>query len=377
MLRAKQAANIKEARSRSSMCEFQSSHQFIVQCLQHPVGATPVEARSAICRDVALDWDAVIRTAGLEMVLPTLSSKLEALGILNAAPSHVANFFRDLRELSSERNGQILREVVTVSKLLNAVGIEPVALKGVAYLLTGVYQDISARFISDIDLLVPAPALMKAIQALTGADYIPANKDFGHHYFPLRRPANIWVEIHHSIGGRTSRSILPSSEMLKDSVVTGFQGAKIRLPSPEHLITHHVVHAQIHHAHAEGIWPPLRTMCDLALLLERFGNEVDWSSVQARFRRNCQEGALAIHLLLAERVWGIKPPLRIRMNSGTKLRLHRIDILRRFPNLRWIDPVYMFSRGVIPRVREIENRISVGRLQLPQDKVSTLKVSAL
>ncbi len=347
------------------MAEVSSPYDFIVPCLVPPTEHTVQDLRRDI-HDERWDWEAVIETASSEMVLPAFCGKIQELGLAPDLPADVSDFFLAVQKLSLERNQRIIAETLRVSRLLNDAGIEPVVLKGVAYLITGVYSDVSARFIADIDLLLPPSLLQRAVEALSRDDYLPGDTNFGHHYFPLRRQKGVWVELHHSLGGGTSRSILPVREVLKNSLRRDLDGVRLRVPSPEHLVTHHILHAQIHNAHNEGIWPSLRTVYDLVSLQKRFGDSINWSSIEARFRLNRRSGALAAHLLLAEHTLAMKTPIPIRMAALTRLRWYHISALRRFPALRWIDPLYLFSRIVIPRARRVGNllRISAGRRYL-------------
>ncbi|MBV9156486.1 MAG: nucleotidyltransferase family protein [Acidobacteriaceae bacterium] len=347
------------------MAEFRSPYDFIVQCLAASSGHTTEDLRHDI-HDSRLDWEAIIQTANAEMVLPALCARIQDLGLTPDLPADISEFFLGVQELNRERNQQIISETIRIARLLNEIGIEPVVLKGAAYLLAGVYKDLSARFIGDLDLLLPASMLTKAVEVLANDGYVAGEVNFGHHYFPLRRQQEVWVELHHSLGGGTSRSILPAPEMLKNSISRDFDGARLRVPSPNDLVIHHVLHAQIHQAHSEGIWPTLRTVYDLVCLQNRFERAIDWTSIAQQFRVNRREGALAAHLLLCEEVLGMKKPIPIRKTVLFQLRWQHIKMLRRFPAVRRMDPLYLFSRFVITRARRFGNllRIAAGRKYL-------------
>jgi hypothetical protein len=347
------------------MAKSRSPYGFIVQCLNNTGKDGIAEMRRDI-RDRSWKWESLIQVASAELVLPALLERMQELGLASELPAEIADFFLSLRELSLQRNRQLLDETVRIGRILNDIGIEPLVLKGVAYLMSGVFRDFSTRFISDIDILLSPSMLMPAVDALKKDGYVPWEGNFGHHYFPLRRRGGAWVELHHSLGGGTSRSIIPSEEVLKNSLCLDFAGVKIRVPCPQHLVLHHIVHAQIHHGHSEGIWPSLRTVYDLVSLQHRFKDSFDWPSIENRFRVNRRRGALAMHLLLAEERLGAKYPIQIRMTPGTALRWSHIKVLRKYPRLRWIDPLYLLGRLIIPRGRMLGNllRISAGRSYL-------------
>ena len=341
------------------MAQSRLPYDFLIRCLSSK-GQNAIETLRLEVRDPQCDWEGIIRTASAQKVLPALLGRLEELGIASELPADVADFLFGVREMSRERNEQILAETATVAKLLNGIGVEPVVLKGLAYLLSGVYQDHSSRFIADIDMLLPAPMLMKAVQVLTRNGYAPVDPSFGHHYFPLRRGLGAWVELHHTLGGGTSRSILPTAEVVKESACHQLGDARVKVPCPEHLVIHHIIHAQIHHSPSEGIWPLLRTGYDLLSLQKRFQGSIDWLSIENRFRSSRREGVLAVFLLLTDATWGTRAPIAIRMTALTKLRWYHVKVLRRFPDFRWIDPFYVFLRIIVPRARRIGNLMRIG-----------------
>ena len=95
---------------------------------------------------------------------------------------------------------------------------------------------------------------------------------FRHHYPQLQRPRgadssrSAPVELHHSLGHGLSRKLLSGEDLLRGSSLKEWIGVRIRVPSPEHLVTHLILHAQLHHCYSERIWPPLRAMNDLAMV---------------------------------------------------------------------------------------------------------------
>src|SRR5580698_11142091 len=96
-----------------------------------------LESLARIPHGPAGDWEGLIRAASRERVLPALSGCLRQVGV--QPPKEVAEFLATVEELNYSRNIRILEEMRTIASILNGVGIEPVALKGAAFLLSGVY----------------------------------------------------------------------------------------------------------------------------------------------------------------------------------------------------------------------------------------------
>ena len=345
------------------MAQLSTPYSFIAMCLS-TAGEHRVTAFRNEMRDPRWNWEAVIQTAASEGVLPTLNGRMQQLRITPDLPAEIADFFETVEQLSLERNRKILNEVVRVSKLLNGAGIEPTLLKGVAYLTSGVYPDISARFLADIDLLIPTDELDAAVEVLKRSDFkqlYPSPSVVRLHYPALQREEGIEIELHRSLGVGKCDLILPASEVLGLARLVEFEGARIRVPIPEHLIVHHISHSQIQDTFRSGldnrVWSPLRVMYDLVRLQDHFGSEVDWKAIETRFRKHGQADVLATTLLLAEDVLDMRRPIPVRLSGWTALRWFRIKALRAAPGLRRIDPISVFFLGVIPYARRLRREV--------------------
>jgi hypothetical protein len=289
------------------------------------------------------DWDQTVRVAAREEVLPSLHGTL-------CCPPEIADFFEAIHELNAERNRQLLEETETVACLLNKAGIEPVLLKGTAYLMTGVYPDPADRFLHDIDLLVSPPQSEQAFEIIQRSGYepyVPNPTAFVLHHHPtLTQIHRIPVEVHHSLALGAGRAFLTADEIVNSSTPFRLGRATVRIPSPDHLMTHLIVHSQMQHGSYDRIWPSLRAMYDLILLGRRF--TVDWDAIRGRFETHRTTALLNLHLLQVEKAMGIPPPFAV---SGGGIRWWYRQALWWETRLRYIDPFYTFSRMVLPKIR--------------------------
>jgi hypothetical protein len=301
----------------------------------------------------------VIRIAADESILPVLSARIEELGFSQVIPPDVMDFLTAYFELNSQRNRQILTEVEEIAGLLNRAAIEPVVLKGPAYLLTKVYANPAHRFILDIDLLVPQTRVNDAFSILQRAGYSAESSDpialAAHHLPALVHPERIRVEIHHSLGSARCAPLLPPDQILERSSNLELGTARLRIPHPSDLVTHLIAHSQIHHGGDQRVWPPLRVQYDLVRLNSRFTSEIDWLEIRARFQQERFEGLLELHLLQVAQVLCMTPPFPIQLGSIDRLRWWHRRILWRFPDLRFVDPVFFFSSAtnVRPSLRHM------------------------
>ena len=328
-----------------------SEYQFLATCLgdDRTTGLTPMRN----------DWDRVAQLAMEESILPLLQSRINQHELGAALPPEVAAFLSAVEDLNRERNDHILNEVKFAARLLNEVGIEPILLKGVAYLTLGVYPNPATRYLRDVDLLVPEEQIEAALDILVRNGFEPDHSDqfglFRHHRPPMRRAGSVFLEVHHCLCLSKCGSLLPASELVERSVAHDLDGVRVRVPCPEDLFTHLVMHSQIQHPYNERIWPPLRAMYDLNLVLLRFRDAIDWRSIERRFRAAGQFGLLVLHLSQVNETLGTSAPFQYQLNSWTRLRWLRRKLLRRVPALRYADPIYMFSTVLVRRLRVLGN----------------------
>lgn len=325
--------------------------------------ADPTEALSLL-HNPDFDWESLIARASKEAVLPALHHRLAEKTQL---PSHVSpevlNCLVVVAELNRERNAQILSQLREVSEALNTDGLQPVVLKGLAYLLAGAYDDPADRYLADIDILVPQAHVRTAVKALERIGYQRDEDDlidgFRHHE-TVYRAGSLPVELHHSIGLGVCNKLLPASEIVAASSLIEWRGVQLRLPSPDHLVTHLIAHSQLVHPYRERIWPPLRALVDLSVLQQRFAASLDWSFIEHRFRSQAQYTTLALHLLQAQQSLAIHPPIHVSLSWSARLRWQRRQFLRRIPVLRFLDPLFVASAAAGRRSRILRNMLLSG-----------------
>lgn len=336
-----------------------SAHAMLRECFSSSPGVSP----RVFSPD---EWEALIRRASAERLLPALGSRLCDRG--DAIPRDVADFLVAVEDMNRERNERILDDARTIAGLLNQVGIEPVFLKGAAFLVEGVYPEPGLRYLCDLDLLVPASRLGEAAGILEGQGYLRDTSDvlahFRHHYPQLQRPldadgaGSAPVELHHSLGHAVSRKLLSGEAMYSRSRLLQWRGVSIRIPSPEDLVTHHILHSQLHHSYRERIWPPLRAMYDLVMLAAHYKNRLDWTKVRQRFRDCGQENVFLLHMRQVNAALRMPEPFAIDLGLAGRMLWMRRQALLRWPVLRFFDPGYLFASALSRRFQFLQSIMS-------------------
>lgn len=327
-------------------------HRFLCRCFRSDIAAL-----RELSQPPAWNWERLLQTATEEAVLPTLAFAVSQ-GLDISAPRDVSLFLSTVLSLNRERNQWIWHELKTTAQILNGLGIEPVLLKGAAYLGAGVYSDIGARYLADLDVLVPEADPKAIFQYFIEHGYQCDERDqfarFRHHHPPLRR-TSVALELHHKLGLGPCQSILPSREVIENATPVEIDGVRVRVPSPTHLVAHLVMHSQIQHPYNERIWPPLRAICDLLRLQNRYRQSIDWAELEVRFKGAGQLGLLQLHLIDVRDALGLEPPIDCNLTPTTHLRRLRRCTLRQSPGLRYLDPIYMFSTVCVRRLRVVRN----------------------
>ncbi len=126
------------------------SHRFLYACFRGDGRAAWAQTQNA-----GWDWEQLFATASEDSVLPAVYGCTRDLALNESLPRPVVDFLSSVESLNAERNDAILREVNLAVRLLNETGIQPILLKGLAYLVTGVYPTPAARYLADADLLIP------------------------------------------------------------------------------------------------------------------------------------------------------------------------------------------------------------------------------
>ncbi len=187
--------------------------------------------------------------ASLHVVLASAFDRDPALR--SAVPRDLIVFSQEMRAANLRRNQEIHAQLLEIGVAFAQAGLRGVALKGAAELLCPVYPDPGLRFLSDIDILLPADDVTRASQCLLDIGAVPDPEAqaelIGHHHeAPLGRPDwPVAVELHRAVGhGPAAARLLPPADLLGAAVATAETGLSV--PAPAHRLAHAVLHAQYH-----------------------------------------------------------------------------------------------------------------------------------
>ena len=321
----------------------------------------------------AIGWEAVVELASQQLVTPALRQALSAKGLLPDLPAEVRDYLEAVHGLNRERNRKITAQVVESTAALNAIGIEPVLLKGVAHLLADLYGDPAVRVIGDIDLLVSAERAADAVGALRRIGYREAGvEDFSftthHHHEPLVRGDDACVEVHTEPVLPAFAKLSPAEPVRRSAGPLMVGGYRAWLPSAQDRVAHNIVHGQLADGHYWCGWIALRPLCDLVRLRIAHDDAIDWPQLLAAFDRAGYGGACRAWLMTAQRFLGQAPPQGFAPSLGARVACWRSAAQIRSPRLMAVGETYGYHRAMIARLcgGPIARRQVLGRLLHPK-----------
>jgi len=193
-------------------------------------------------------------------------------------------------ELNTERNLAFLAQIEAVALCLNAIGVQPLLLKGSSHLATGLWPTIGSRLLGDIDILVPKAQINDAFAALERLA-AQGTQDPGHpeltgqfkHLAPIcGAGGSAAVEAHHSILPAWADNILTAEDVMSRSAGHPVGRAFVRIASP----TDRVLIAMLHGPIGTGTYfapvLQLRDLLDITFLATSHGTDIDWDAIQKR-----------------------------------------------------------------------------------------------
>ncbi|MGO9357467.1 MAG: nucleotidyltransferase family protein [Xanthobacteraceae bacterium] len=301
-------------------------------------GGSPIEAG-------AIDWDALVRQAKDHKVNPAIWPAIEGR---SGVPNPIKAYFHLLHDMSARRNGALLDGLATAVAQLNARGMVPALLKGAASLASGLYADPAERMMLDIDLLVaPEQALScaDALRAIGYEDLLDPHERWvaqdTHHLPPLRAPSGDFsVEVHTWLLDKEYDPMLPRAAVLRRSTEQQWRGRRVRQLDPTDRVVHNIVHAQLHHHLSARGTLELRQLRELALMVLRHGDAIDWTDIARRLGAQGQARVLSEQATQCRELMGVALPvaerdagrvmarLRAAVARPAEGKLSRIQVLR-------------------------------------------------
>jgi Uncharacterised nucleotidyltransferase len=247
----------------------------------------------------------LIDVSSRHLVTPALAWSTRGMRM----PAELRDYLDAVLTLNERRNQTLRAKLEQLVAALNAIDIEPLLLKGAAYLADNLYPALGIRLIGDLDLLIPPGREADALAAAESIGYKKGGREFedmaAHHLPSLTQArSGVSLELHTALTEPQYNAIVPPDWISQESRLAPMAGLSARVPSPSCAVTHIIVHDQLHHRGFRSGEFDLRQLLDLALMRARYERDIDWVDIERRFVSAGYGDALAIYLAYLELQFG-------------------------------------------------------------------------
>ncbi|MDT8381823.1 MAG: nucleotidyltransferase family protein [Brevefilum sp.] len=230
------------------------------------------------------DWLAIVNLSKGHRISPILYDRLNALKDQVDIPESVVKKLRQDYLLTAARNTSFFHEGEIILAKFSASGIPIIVLKGL-YLVEEVYQNAALRSMSDLDFLVKKSDIPSAIDGLKELGYHVTtyfnpedeNADLKH-VPPFIKGDGLFIELHWTILEEDEPFDIDTTGMWERAQPAKILDLDVLSLSLEDLILHLSIHFTYQHQMIYG----LRGLYDIALVLERYKDGVDWRTLVKR-----------------------------------------------------------------------------------------------
>lgn len=323
--------------------------RWLLSCLRSLDGRNACSSPPA-----TLNWESLLAFAATEGLAPALGFALKAVAWEGVPAAVRERLARRLTE-SSARHLLMSRELGRVLRQFAAEGVAVIPLKG-SILSETLYLHPALRPFSDLDLLIRPEDLLRADALLLGlgcrrvADDHSWSFDIAYDQATLYEGAKgIRLDLHWSLVNdpRYAWNHREGLSVWDRAIRIPVAGEAALGLCPEDLLLYQAVHLAIHHSLAGFLW-----YWDLALILDRWGDTLDWETVTARAIHWRIQTALFFALRGLERFFGVSAPSSVMVRLRPRgpraaaldwlLRHQESDRLARFGHL---IPLLLVDRG--------------------------------
>jgi Uncharacterised nucleotidyltransferase len=232
-------------------------------------------------------WDLLIRQARRADLLARIALQLDEAGLTDRVPAGPRRHLDAARTLAEAQHLEIRREVAWIERSLGPLGIQPVLLKGAAYLVAGLPAALGRTF-DDVDLMVPKSRLPEVEAHLMMGGWVTTHlspydqryyREWMHELPPMQHAVRHSVlDVHHAILPETAH-VRPSSERLLADAVAVPAAPAWRVLAPVDMLLHSMTHL----FHNEELGHGLRDLSDQDLMMRAWcADPAFWPRLQAR-----------------------------------------------------------------------------------------------
>ena len=269
------------------------------------------QLRERLCHflEGPLDWPYVLKEAQAQGIAPFLDGAIVSYHLEELVPLSCRLQLRKVRAQVLRRNLLLLLELKRVLGYLSTLGVEAIPIKG-PVLAETLYEDLSLRPTSDIDILVKPGDLPVCRQALASLGYkcLDLHSEEGHPFhdppYYLAGSPGLFLELHRALS-HDGLVPLDLKAMWERAGYASVDGGRMLTLSPEDNLLFLAYHLTKH------VHGPLRWLCDVAQLLERYETSLDWPYIVRALPSTGTKNFLYFSLARARRLLGAPIPTSV------------------------------------------------------------------
>ncbi len=239
----------------------------------------------------AIDWNRLITAAQKHEILPLIYQSLKRLNALISIPDTTRKTLENAYYINLNRNLRFLREIGLLLEKFDTAGIKTIFLKGIALIET-IYKNPALRTMADTDILIPEDKIAQTKQLLKQAGYQEIIKPLPERYIEkyqitfgftkqLAPGISLYLDIHKRlIPDRPYPLKLP--DIWKKAQSITIENQPMLTLSTEDTFLFVALHLRGHLRH----FLLLKSLCDIAELLNLYGNTLDWEYIQISAKKN-------------------------------------------------------------------------------------------
>ncbi|MBT9485982.1 MAG: nucleotidyltransferase family protein [Rubrivivax sp.] len=232
-------------------------------------------------------WDLLLRQARRADLLARLAWLLRRDGLVDAAPAPAQALLRAAEILNTAQLLEVQRELTHLQTALAPLRLQPVLLKGAAYLAADA-PCIPGRSFNDIDLLVPKDRIGEVEAHLMMGGWMTTHLDaYDQRYYRqwmheippmMHNDRGSVLDVHHAILPDTAH-VQPDSRLLMADATESAMMPAFRVLSPVDMLLHSMTHL----LHNDELSHGLRDLSDIDLMLRhQAANAAFWSALATR-----------------------------------------------------------------------------------------------
>jgi hypothetical protein len=246
--------------------------------------------------------------------------RLREDGLLALLPNDLQEYLHHLYQANIERNEAFQSAIKEIYSKLECLEIPAILLKGGATLCDNLYQDLGARMMGDIDLLVktqhadPVRNLLLQLgyeeqpDCFTG--FLGYFNTYTAHHLPrqLKPGTPVVVEIHFQTALGQAGRVMQTDSSWKHKKMMSWKGLHPFVLMPTYRLLHNTVHSPVQDKMFITSKIPLRDLAEFAYLVRRYESIIDWREWLGKGSKQGLDREFRVYLTLVHRLMDMPFP---------------------------------------------------------------------